>query len=258
MKNTALFVVVVFATALSACAQEAKPRQALLGAEETLSVARIITNCATHEDKLLDLYDESQSPLRKKIIIYYQSVTNRVSAEQKIVIAACMGKENDFHGAAKLLEEYVQVFTNSMRGWTMLGTSFAMLDQHEKALSPYERAIALGDEASISGLCGSALFINRLDVVKRYVPDLLRLKDAKQPPEFIKQEIIGILAVYAVKTNEEDLFLKALDKVNIELLLPREDVLKELDKACKKFNSPKLKEVCQKISEAVEKTKAKN
>lgn len=231
MKYIVLIISVVVLTG-RICAQEAKPKGVGLAATEAESISNVISKYAQHTDDLRKLSSADQSPLRRRIIAYYEASTNQLPAKHKFVVAWCMGQENDFTNATKLLEEYVRVYTNSTIGWIMLGTASVMIDNNERGIEAYEKAVALGDEKSLSALAGVALQINRLDIVKKYVPDLLRLKDEKGPPDFIKQEVIGFLVVYASRTDNQELYLQALDKVKIDQLVSRTDVLVEVDKAC--------------------------
>ncbi len=217
-----------------------------------------LSDYAKRVGDLQEFYEPEHSNIRKKVIAYYLTTTNQIPIEQKIVVAACMGKEGDFKNAANLLEEYVKVFTNTTRGWTMLGTSYGMLDDYAMAIPALEKAISLGDEPSIPGLCGTALEAGRLDVVKKYVPDLLRLKDSSLPPDRVKQTMVGLLADYAGRTNDEELFAKALSGVEVHFLLPRKDVVAVIENACKKFNSPKMNALCQQISAARKNSKPEN
>lgn len=254
-----LLMVIVAVSLFDACGQNSTLNtNASLASADIKSIRNFLSDYSKRIDELQEFYEPEHSLTRKKAIAYFLTISNQIPIEQKIVIAACMGKENDFKGATVLLEEYVQVFTNVARGWAMLGACYGMLDQYEKSIGPYEKAVALGDDASIPSLCGLALHVGRMDVIKKHLSDLMRLKRRGILPERVKGNVIGILISYAVETNDEDMFIRTTEDMNLDSDLLRDNVRSAIDVACKRFNSPKAKEICQKISEAVEKTKARN
>lgn len=212
---------------------------------------------AKGELKLQELYDDNQKPLRLAIIRYFQQRTNTVPVEQKLLIAACMGKEGNFEQACDLLVEYVRAYTNSARGWSMLGTAASMTNKKQKAVEAYQRAVALGDERALLPLVADALEISRLDIASNNVPKLLELRKSHRPPKFIKLEITGVLAMYAQASNNEDLFVESLEGLQIEDLLERKDVAATIAKVCEKFNSQKAKEICEKLKLAQKRDKTR-
>lgn len=101
-------------------------------------VTDFLSDYSKRVDDLQEFYEPMHSPIRKKVIAYYLTASNQVPVEQRIVVAACMGKEDDFKGAKDLLHEYVQTFTNTMRGWAMLGACHVMVDRYQEAIPFYE------------------------------------------------------------------------------------------------------------------------
>ena len=59
--------------------------------------------------KLEDLYEDDRAPLRKRIISYFDTVTNRMPLNQTYVVACCMGKEGDFKNAENLSQRGINL-----------------------------------------------------------------------------------------------------------------------------------------------------
>lgn len=220
--------------------------------KQTPSVEDKLKGFENRSVSLEELTEEGGAPLRQEIVRYYTNHINRVSVKAKLVVSRCFALEHDFQSAAQLAEEYIAVYTNDYRGWRILGGASSLLDRNDRAFEAYKKAVALGDETCYVPLAGAALDLNRLDAVREIVPQLLRLKTSKEPPKFVKLEIIGVLALYARKAEDKDVFLKALDGEKAEDILSRDDIAATVDKTCQKFQATEVEAICQKVHEAVQ------
>ncbi len=119
-----------------------------------------------------------------------------------------------------------------------------------EAIRAYTNAVMLGDEGCYGPLAGAALTTDRLDLVRDIVPHLLILKEARRTEEDVKLEMIMSLALYPVKADQQDVFIKALEGVAIERILSRKDVTMPVEWGCEKFTNAEVRSICKQLVEA--------
>ncbi len=149
--------------------------------------------------------------------------------------------------AIRIAEEYVKVYTNSVKGWQFLGSCYAKLGERPKAIAAYEKAVEFGADNSIPILAGLLLSAGQLDRVEPLVPKLFALKSSEDHFKEGRLEAVCTLTIYAVKTRNEALFLKALEGVNVDEFLAREDMERLIDKACNIFDPTKFEDFCRRV-----------
>ena len=248
MQTSVILTIVCVSLAITGKAEDSQKAEARNN--HTLTVQEKLKGFESGSVTLEEMTEDGGAPLRQEIIRYYTNDTSRVSVKAKLVVSRCFAMEHDFQTAAQLAEQYAAVYTNDYRGWRILGGASYMLDRNERAFDAYKKAVALGDETSYAPLAGSALDLNRLDAVREIVPQLLRIKNSQDPPKFVKLDIVGVLAIYARKAEDKDVFLKALEGEKFQDILSRDDVAAAVDKTCQHFQSIEVDAICQKVHEA--------
>lgn len=188
----------------------------------------------------------------KKVVAYYFLHTNDISAKMKLPISRCFVVLNDFPETAKLAAEYVNVYSNDWRGWSMLGGAKLMMDSYNDAIAAMTNAIRLGDEKNYAGLGAAALKMQRMDILRdTVVPHLLLLKDDVQ--KYSKQkrlEMREVLVGYAINADKRDVFLKTLEGVDINDILSLPDLNNLVTLACEQFSGKEIDKIRQELKAA--------
>jgi hypothetical protein len=191
---------------------------------------------------------------RRKIIAYFQSNTNAVSLKSKLVVSRCFAIESQLPQAISLAEEYVKVYSNDWRGWRILGGASFETKSYPQAVWAYTNAVMLGAEDCYIPLGAAALNAERFDIVTDIVPHLLILKKVSRTQQYDKLTIVALLTGYALKTEQPDVFIKAVEGFEAKDILAREDVAKAVTTGCKEFGGTKeVEALCSKLKEALSK-----
>lgn len=187
----------------------------------------------------------------RKEIAYYFSHTNDVSAKMKLPISRCFVALDNYPEAAKLAAEYVNVYSNDWRGWSMLGGCKFAMQSYNEAVAAMTNAVRLGDEKNYTGLGMAALKADRMDVLKEIVvPHLLILKRSKPTQGIDPLDVAMVLALYSVKADEQDIFTKALDGVSANQIISRADLKQLVVAGCEKFKGKDIDEIRQELEAA--------
>lgn len=155
-----------------------------------------------------------------------------------------------------LAEEYANVYSNDMDGLEILGYSYVGLNDTNKAIQVYSRAVKLGDNDSYEPLAGLAVTSGRLDIVQELLPKLMALKDDRQTPKTGKLHLISILLVYSMKADKKEIFIKTLDGENMKEMLQDDVVKLNLTTGCEFFEGQDIDKIRQEM-EAAGKSEAK-
>ena len=201
---------------------------------------------------LSDLRDETNSPLRNKIISYYQTSTNQLSLEHQFVVATCMLAEvKEFSAAARITEAYISKNPTNGRGWVLVGSAALTVSNTPRCIEAYEKAIELGQTNVVAMLCAVAFTTGQNDVIKKHLPQLLAVLEDKKSERNDRQDALNVIVVYAMRINDEELFLKAVRGLDMRLVRDKKDLLTNLDKACRYFESQRTEEFCVRIKNAL-------
>jgi hypothetical protein len=186
---------------------------------------------------------------------YYLLHTNEMSVKIKLVISRCYIEFYMFPEAAKLAEQYVNVYSNDIDGLEILGYSYGALiyggsNYVSNAIQVYSRAVKLGDKDSYEPLAGLALKADRLDIIEAIIPQLMALKQAKKTSEYNKINLTTTLLIYSIKANRKDIFIKTLEGVDMKKILQDDDIKLDVTSGCKYFEGADI----DKIREEMEST----
>lgn len=184
---------------------------------------------------------------RLEAIRYFESRSNGVPDQAKIVLSKCYFLERDFTNALRLANDYTKSYSNDWRGWSMVGAASVKLDDLRNAVRAYTNAVMLGDEDSYAPLAVAAVASDRLDIVRDIVPHLLILKQAPRTPQNFRMQITGALVMYSINANQEDVFVKALEGISAEEILSREDITKAVILGWREFHSAKVRPLCEEV-----------
>ena len=149
-----------------------------------------------------------------KVVGYYVLHTNDVSVKMKLPISRSFAMMGKYPEAAKLAQEYVNVYSNDWHGWRVLGGANMTMHLYDQAVSAYTNAARLGDDEIYAVLGAAALAADRLDILQDIVvPRLLDLKEDARFSLKKRLEMRVILAGYSLRADKQDIFIKALDDV---------------------------------------------
>ena len=215
------------------------------------------SKAATEVQEKLEAYSKGKLTLEQasdgeewgaKVIAYYLTHSNAVTAKMKLPIARCYAKFSSYTNAATLVSEYLHTYTNDARAWDLLAGSKYMLRSFEDGFAAGTNALRLGCEKNITATAGVALQLNRLDVFESMIaPRLLVLKDAKETLRDDKREILIVLVLYSLQANKKDVFTKALQGVDAEMILAEPKLKRYVELGCDRFGAAGTEQICNKI-----------
>jgi hypothetical protein len=113
----------------------------------------------------------------------------------------------------------------------------------------YSKAVKLGDKDSLRPLACCALAFNRMDVLKKIVPELIALEQSKNAKKENVVEEASFLIVYAIKADRKDIFIKALKNINLEELLQDANVRTNIELSCKWFKGKDIDTISRRMQE---------
>jgi len=185
-----------------------------------------------------------------ELIKYYLSHTNEISIKARLPISRCYALKGVYADAARLAQEYVNVYSNDWRGWKILGGSSFLMQSYDKSVQAYSNAVRLGDENSYEPLALAAIKGDRMYIIRGIIPELMNLKSAKQTPEDNRVHLISILLFYSVKTNQKDVFIKTLEGADMRTILQDNDVRLDVTSGCQLFNGKDIDSIRQESAAA--------
>ena len=154
-------------------------------------------------------------PSWKDVTDYYLAHSNRVSVKAKLPVSRCFAALGSYSEASALAAEYIGTYSNDFRGWRVLGCANLAMDSYAEATTNLLKAAELGDGSNFAALGFAAYRADRFDVLReKVVPRLMELKDARETPRGERLEMLFVVVIYAIKTEDEALFRRAMDGVS--------------------------------------------
>lgn len=184
----------------------------------------------------------------RRLVSYYLLYSNSVTERMKLPISRSFAAFGEYSEAANLASEYVQVYSNDWHGWRILGGADMFMTNFTAAIVALSHAAKLGDQYSYTPLALVALKTGRLNLARKLVPHLLQLKNRTPVPEAKPLDIVTVLILYSIQSNQQDVFVKALNRVSGRQIVSRDDLQQLVMTGCKRFKG----EVIDKIREEVE------
>jgi len=219
----------------------------------------ITTNQAVEAKQKLDAFENGKLTLEdlnekagpegcRELVGYYLLHTNEITEKAKLPVGRSCGGFNLFPEATNLGAQYVTVFSNDWRGWSLLGAAYNSLNLSNESIHAYSNAIKLGDKDSSAALAAVALKYNRVDLVQEMLPQLLSLKNDPQTSAKNKLNLISILIYCSAKADRKDVFIKTLEGEDMKQILQNWMIKNNIRTACKVFKGEDI----DKIRRAVE------
>ena len=248
MKSIALELMLAIGCTSILCAAEVQIPS--LTSHETTEVQRRLEAFEHGKTTLENITDNPEWTLQ--FIAYYSSRTNDVTTKMKLPISRSFAVWSKYPEAANLAQDYINVYSNDWRGWRVLGGAKLVMGSYNEAISALTNAARLGDEANYVGLGMAALAANRLDVLDSIVvPHLLILKnDGARFSKKERLEMRGVLVAYALQANKEEIFVKAIEDVDVNDIVSQEQLKAKVVRGCEQFKSKDLDKICQQIKAA--------
>ena len=219
-------------------------------AEDTIEVRAKLEAFDKGEATLEQVTEPGGETWGRKMVAYYLAHSNAVTTKMKLPISRCYMAMENYPEAAKLAQEYVNVFSNDWRGWRIIGGANYLTENFEAAVNAYTNAVRLGNVESSAPLALAALKTERFDVFREIVPGLLRLKDAKETQYGKRLEIVMALVMYSLSTNQEDVFEKAIYGLLANDVLSRGDLEFLVKQGCDLFKSAESARLCAELVKA--------
>ncbi|MDD5139653.1 MAG: hypothetical protein PHY43_05255 [Verrucomicrobiales bacterium] len=186
----------------------------------------------------------------RKLVAYYETHTNDVTTKMELPVSRCYGAMGKYSEAVKCAQKYVNVFSNDWRGWRIIGSASLDMQNLNVAVDAYVNAVRLGDDGSCAPLAFTAMKTDRLDVVRDIVPRLLALKNSK-PTRYVKPlDIVTALVLYSLRSNQGDIFVKALSGVGVGDILSRSDLEFLVRQGCEQFKGKDIDKIREKMEAA--------
>lgn len=183
----------------------------------------------------------------RKLITYYATHTDAVTTKMKLPISRCCAGFGGYPQAIALAKDYVSVYSNDWHGWRIIGSAYFVTTNFGQALGPYTNAVLLGDQDSSASLGFSALKVDRLDVVREFLPQLFRLKDSHSGESL---QAAVVLVIYSLRTEQKDIFVKALDGISPQEILAHEDVTFLVKQGFDEFKGKDIEKIQQELESA--------
>jgi hypothetical protein len=219
----------------------------LLTAEDAADVKQKLMLFEKDQITLTNLTDSPDGCL--KIMTYFLTHTNEVTTKMKLPISRSFANWSKYPEAAKLAQEYLNVYSNDWRGWRVLGGTKVLMKSYDEAIVALTNAIRLGDDENYIALGGAALAVERMDVFESMVaPHLLvMLDDTKRYTEEKRFEMRGVLLAYALNVKKQGIFVKAADGFDAKDILANEGLRDQIAYGCEMFKGKDIDKIRQKL-----------
>jgi hypothetical protein len=218
-----------------------------LNSNDVVEVRQKLDQYENGKITLDDLTQNGKTELDQKLASYYLSHPNSVTVKMKLPISRCFAAADDYQDAAKLAADYVSAYSNDWHGWKILGGANLGMGNYSAAVGALTNSAQLGDDGSYAPLAFAALKSDQVDVVHNILPQLFALERSKSSG-VVRLDIVGVLVIYSLKTDEQDIFVKALDGVSGKQIVSRDDLHQLVMTGCNRFKG----EAIDKIREEVE------
>ncbi len=187
----------------------------------------------------------------RELLGFYITQTNDVTTKMKLPVSRCLAGFGKYPEAAMLAQEYVRIYSNDWHGWRIIGGANTMMTNWSAALNAYTNAVLLGDNDSCAALGFAALKMDRLDVFRDFVPRLFLLKNSTTNKAL---QAATVLVIYSLRTEQEDMFVKAVEGVNPKDILAHDDVTFLVNQGCKQFKGKDVDKIRQEMESATSST----
>ena len=246
MKNAICSCLCVLILLPRLLAAESSPSPEPLTLLDLQAVTNFFRAYGLDKSKLTNLRsDSSQSSLRNKIITHYETLTNQLSLEHQFVVATCMVVERrNLSAACGMAEAYVSQNPTNEAAWALVGAASLSVKNFPRGIEACGKALDMGKTNVVGLLCGVALHTGDLNTIRTNIPLLLAVIRNPNSERTLKQEALAVTVAYALRIKNEDLFLKAVEGLDMRLLRDKIELLDELNEACHFFASQDAEEFC--------------
>jgi len=243
MKAVIVHILVVALALLSLCAHAQE-----LGVRT--NAPTLTQRMAAFESGEMTLDQLTESPKwDDELVAYYQDHKDEVPVKWKLPISRCLAGLGRYAEAAKVATEYLDVYSNSARGWRIVGQAQLMETNYNEAIVALTNAINLGDTFSYKVLGAAALGAGRTNLLRDIVvPHLLKDKDAKGISKDEKLDMALILVCYSLQANQQEIFVQSLKGLTASDILERGDLPSYVRTGCERFHDKRIKGICEKLS----------
>jgi tetratricopeptide (TPR) repeat protein len=164
-----------------------------------------------YEGGKVDLYPIAEAKLGELLMGYYLAKTNEIANKAKLPISRSFALAGRYEEAIQLADEYVRVVPNDVRGWRIIGLASYELEKYARACEALTNAVALGETNVSTVLAMCAFESGQVGIVKEIVPQLLQSARFGDDPIAARVALL----VYAICSDDQDLFVQALDGVEL-------------------------------------------
>jgi len=220
-----------------------------LNSNDVVEVSQKLNQYENGKITLDDLTQNGKTEPDQKLVSYYLSHPNSVTVKMKLPISRCFAAADDYQDAAKLAADYILVYSNDWHGWKILGGANLGMGNYSAAVAALTNSARLGDDGSYAPLAFAALKSDQLDVVHNILPQLFALKHSKSSG-VVRLDIVGVLVIYSLKTDGQDIFVKALDGVSGKQIVSRDDLHQLVMTGCNRFKGEDINKIRQEVEAA--------
>jgi tetratricopeptide (TPR) repeat protein len=196
------------------------------------------------------LIEKEGSEGARKFTEYFLLHTNDISPKAKLPISLCYFGFDRYPQAARLVREYLAVYTNDAYGWRILGNCLFSMNATNEAIHAYQTAIKFGDLESCEPLAGVAFMSGRMDIIRDVIPQLQELQCAKDTPKQNKLSVVSLLLAYSLMTHQKDLFVKTLKGEDLKELLSSDNIKVNINSGCHVFEGKDIDRIREKFEKA--------
>lgn len=247
MNKIGLYAIIIITFASASLASEFTPVP--LSSNDVIEVRQQLDQYGNGNVTLNDLTQDGTTDFDQKLVSYYLSHPNSVTVKMKLPISRCFAAFGKYQEAAKLAANYVQAYPNDWHGWRILGGANFIMMNYIAAVSAYTNAVRLGDDGSYVPLTAAAMKSGQLEIVHSLLPRLFALKQARSS-KIQPLEVVGVLLIYSLRTDQQGIFVKALAGVTGQQILSRDDLHQLVMAGCKRFKGEAIDKIRQEVEEA--------
>lgn len=182
------------------------------------------------------------------LVAFYLTHTNEITVKMLLPIARSYAVHGNFQMGAKLAAEYLNVYSNDWKAWSVLGGAKAFMQQYNEALTAMTNVIRLGSDSNIAGTGLLAIQTERLDILETLIyPRLLHVRNAESTPEREKLDVTKVLVLYSLKVKKKDEFVRALAGIKVEELRKNEELAGFVRQGCRLFGAQETEGLCRQL-----------
>jgi tetratricopeptide (TPR) repeat protein len=184
---------------------------------------------APDSDKLIKIYTQAAQD--------YEQNPGEFRVEELFGVARGYLAQKKYNQAIPLYTRFLTVQPTNTIALRELGICYLYAKQFNYAAIEFKKAWVCGDDVGLRDLAEVYYIQSRYSDMKPWVPDLIKLRD-RLPSSADKHEIVAVLIVYSLNAEpaaDKETFLKAIDGLNDEFFLEREDTAEIVIKGLKAF-----------------------